>query len=89
MLSQYIAAVWVRICICLILAKIFADIKLLKCLILVIFCDTKEFQLLNFATFFDQYYIITCFSLYIYLKNFFMRDYLLAVFFVLINHAVS
>ena len=45
-------AVWVRICICLILAKIFADVRLLMCLILVIFCDTKGFQLLNFATFF-------------------------------------
>ena len=52
MLSQYKAAIWVRICICLILAKIFADVRLLMYLILVIFCDTKGFQLLNFATFF-------------------------------------
>src|SRR6185437_14560587 len=52
MLNQYRTAVWVRICICLILAKIFADVRLLICLILVIFCDTKRFQLLNFATFF-------------------------------------
>src|SRR2546421_7758448 len=33
-------------------AKIFADVRLLMCLILVIFCDTKGFQLFNFATFF-------------------------------------
>ena len=46
MLSQNRAAVWVRICICLILAKIFADIRLLMCLILIIFCNT------NFTTFF-------------------------------------
>src|SRR6185437_1656008 len=52
MLNQYRTAICVRICICLILAKIFADVRLLMCLILVIFCDTKGFQLLNFATFF-------------------------------------
>ena len=52
MLSRYSAAIWVRIRICLILAKIFADVRLLICLILVIFCDTKGFQLLNFTTFF-------------------------------------
>ena len=34
------------------MAKIFADVRLLMYLILVIFCDTKGFQLLNFATFF-------------------------------------